>query len=232
MSYLEYQVKYVPTGLRKLLYLNWPIIFLVTAVCGTGVLMLYSVAGGSMQPWAEPQMQRVGLGLVLMIGVGLVPIWFWRNMALVAYAVSLILLGLVELVGVERNGSQRWLDLGPMDLQPSELMKIALVMLLAAYYDWLPLNKVSRPVGIRLGHGEGEVSLGSVDRSVLDNDVDADAVFRKRLEQAGGLPVLDHRLPEGQRCPNLTRNRRQDHIGLLLVVALSADDDGRPTLAA
>lgn len=59
-----------------------------------------------------------------------------------------------------------------------------------------------------------------------------DRLEYRRLEQAGGLPVLDHRLPEGQRCPNLTRNRRQDHIGLLLVVALSADDDGRPTLAA
>ncbi|WP_412504331.1 rod shape-determining protein RodA [Roseovarius sp. SYSU LYC5161] len=150
MSYLEYQVKYVPTGLRKLLYLNWPIIFLVSAVCGTGFLTLYSVAGGSMQPWAESQMQRFGLGIVLMIGIGLVPIWFWRNMALVAYGVSLILLGLVEVIGVERNGSQRWLDLGPMDLQPSELMKIALVMLLAAYYDWLPLNKVSRPVSIAI----------------------------------------------------------------------------------
>lgn len=148
MSYLEYQVKFVPVGFRKLLHLNWPVVFLVTAVSGFGFLMLYSVAGGSMTPWVNPQVQRFGMGLAVMVGMAMVPIWFWRNMAVVAYALALALLVAVEFVGVERNGSQRWLDLGPMDLQPSELMKIALIMLLAAYYDWLPLSKVSRPIWI------------------------------------------------------------------------------------
>ncbi|WP_296419461.1 rod shape-determining protein RodA [Pseudooctadecabacter sp.] len=148
MSYLEYQVKYVPSGFRKLMYLNWPVVFLITAVSGFGFLMLYSVAGGSMDPWVTAQSQRFGLGLVVMMVMALIPIWFWRNMALVAYVVALLLLVAVEFVGVERNGSQRWIDLGPMDLQPSELMKISLVMLLAAYYDWLPLNKVSKPLWI------------------------------------------------------------------------------------
>ena len=148
MSYLEYQVKYVPSGFRKLLHLNWPIVFLVTAVSGFGFLMLYSVAGGSMDPWVTAQAQRFGLGMAIMLIMAMVPIWFWRNMAVVGYALALILLVLVEFIGVERNGSQRWLDLGPMDLQPSELMKISLIMLLAAYYDWLPLNKVSKPLWI------------------------------------------------------------------------------------
>jgi len=148
MSYLEYQVKYVPSGFRKLLHLNWPVIFLITAVSGFGFLMLFSVAGGSMTPWVTPQVQRFGLGVFVMMFMAMVPIWFWRNMALLAYVVSLLLLIAVDFVGVERNGSQRWLDLGPMDLQPSELMKIALIMLLAAYYDWLPLNKVSKPLWV------------------------------------------------------------------------------------
>jgi rod shape determining protein RodA len=145
MSYLEYQIKHVPVGFRKLLYVNWPVVFLVTAVSGFGFLMLYSVAGGSMDPWVNPQIQRFGLGVGVMLGMAMVPIWFWRNMAVVGYSLALALLVLVEFIGVERNGSQRWLDLGPMDLQPSELMKITLIMLLAAYYDWLPLNKVSKP---------------------------------------------------------------------------------------
>jgi rod shape determining protein RodA len=145
MSYLEYQVKHIPVGFRKLLYVNWPVVFLVTAVSGFGFLMLYSVAGGSMDPWVNPQIQRFGLGVSVMLGMAMVPIWFWRNMAVVGYSLALALLVLVEFIGVERNGSQRWLDLGPMDLQPSELMKITLIMLLAAYYDWLPLNKVSKP---------------------------------------------------------------------------------------
>lgn len=145
MSYLEYTVKTVPSGARKVLYLNWPIILLVTAVASVGFLMLYSVAGGSFRPWVEPQMKRFGVGLVAMFIVAMVPIWFWRNMAALAYVVSLILLLLVEFIGVTGMGAQRWIDLGFMRLQPSELAKITLVMFLAAYYDWLPMKKVSHP---------------------------------------------------------------------------------------
>jgi len=150
MSYLEYTVKSVPTGFRKILHLNWPLALLLASVCGVGFLMLYSVAGGSFSPWAEPQIKRFGLGLALMMGVAMVPIWLWRNLSGVAYGASMILLVLVALVGEERKGSQRWLDLGFMDLQPSELMKITLVMFLAAYYDWLPAKKVSRPFWVLL----------------------------------------------------------------------------------
>lgn len=146
MSYLEYQVKYVPSGLRKLLYLHWPLILLVTAVASIGVLMLTSIAGGNMARWAEPQMVRFGLGFVLMIGVAMVPVWFWRNMAGLAYASALFLLILVEFFGVAGKGAVRWIDIGFMQLQPSELMKLALVMVLAAYYDWLPLDRTSRPL--------------------------------------------------------------------------------------
>ena len=150
MSYLEYNTKFVPTGLRKLLYLNWPIIMLLIAVACAGFLMLYSVAGGSSEPWMGRQVERFVAGLIVMLMVAMVPIWFWRNMAGVAYLVSLALLIAVEFVGVERNGSQRWLDLGVMDLQPSELMKITMVMLLAAYYDWLPTHRTSRPFWVIL----------------------------------------------------------------------------------
>ena len=145
MSYLEYTVKSVPTGFRKILYLNWPLTILLTSVAGVGFLMLYSVAGGSYMPWAEPQMERFGVGLVLMVLVGMVPIWFWRSVSSVAYGVSVMLLIAVELFGSIGMGAQRWIDLGFMRLQPSELMKVTLVMFLAAYYDWLPPAKKSRP---------------------------------------------------------------------------------------
>ena len=150
MSYLEYTVKSVPTGLRKIFYLNWPLVLLLTAVAGTGFLMLYSVAGGGFSPWAEPQMRRFAIGLVLMIAVGLVPIWLWRNLAGVAYGISIALLIGVELFGSIGMGAQRWIDLGFMRLQPSELTKITLVMFLAAYYDWLPTKKTSRPFWVLL----------------------------------------------------------------------------------
>jgi rod shape determining protein RodA len=150
MSYLEYTVKYTPTGLRKVLYLNWPLAILLTAVASIGFLMLYSVAGGSFSPWAEPQMKRYALGLAVMLFVAMVPIWFWRNMSVLAYGISVLLLVAVEFFGAEGKGAQRWIDLGFMRLQPSELMKITLVMLLAAYYDWLPTNRVSRPLWVLL----------------------------------------------------------------------------------
>lgn len=150
MSYLEYNTKYVPTGPRKLLYLNWALIVLLTAVAATGFLMLYSVAGGSATPWMEPQIQRFAIGMVAMVIVAMIPIWFWRNVAALAYVGTLGLLVLVEFIGDVGMGAQRWIDLGFMRLQPSELMKITMVMLLAAYYDWLPMQKISRPLWVLL----------------------------------------------------------------------------------
>lgn len=145
MSYLEYTVKTVPAGWRKMLFINWPLVILLTAIAGVGLLMLYSVAGGSMSPWAEPQMKRYALGLAVMFIVAMVPIWFWRNMSVMAYLIALALLVAVEFFGSVGMGAQRWIDLGFMRLQPSELMKIAMVMVLAAYYDWLPIKKTSHP---------------------------------------------------------------------------------------
>ncbi len=145
MSYLEYSVKSAPTGLRKFLYFNWPLTLLLIAVASAGFLMLYSVAGGGFDPWSGAQMKRFGLGLAIMFIVGMVPAWFWRNTAGAAYLVSLILLIAVEFFGATGMGAQRWIDLGFMRLQPSELTKITLIMLLAAYYDWLPGNRTSHP---------------------------------------------------------------------------------------
>ena len=150
MSYLEYNVKHVPTGFRKILHLNWALFLLVTTVAGAGFLMLYSVAGGSFRPWAEPQMKRYVLGVAVMFTVAMVPIWFWRSVSGFAYLVSLILLVAVEVMGSVGMGAQRWIDLGFMRLQPSELMKITLVMCLAAYYDWLPTEKTSRLIWVIL----------------------------------------------------------------------------------
>jgi rod shape determining protein RodA len=146
MSFLEYQLKQVPTGLRKVLYINWPLVVLITAVASVGFLMLYSIAGGNLDIWARPQMERFAAGMVLMFIVAMVPIWFWRNMAGVAYLVAFVLLLAVEFFGAVGMGAQRWIDLGFIRLQPSEMMKFTLVMMLAAYYDWLDHKKVSRPL--------------------------------------------------------------------------------------
>ncbi len=146
MSFLEYNVKSTPTGWQKILHLNWALALLLVSVACVGFLMLYSVAGGSFSPWAEAQMQRFALGFCAMIVVALVPIWFWRNMSVLAYIISILLLLYVEFFGSTFGGAQRWIDLGFMRLQPSEVAKITVVMMLAAYYDWLDLEKVSNPL--------------------------------------------------------------------------------------
>ncbi|WP_376871069.1 rod shape-determining protein RodA [Albirhodobacter sp. R86504] len=148
MSYLEHSLKTVPTGWRKLLALNWSVIVLITAIASVGFLMLYSVSGGRLETWAEPQMKRFAVGMVMMIAIGMVPIWLWRNVSALAYLVALLLLVAVDLVGVRGMGAERWLELGPLRIQPSELMKISVVMFLAAYYDWLDVDKVSRPLWV------------------------------------------------------------------------------------
>ena len=150
MSFLEHNVKSTPTGLRKFLFLNWPLTLLLAAAASIGFIMLYSVAGGSISPWAEPQMERFAMGMAAMLIVAMVPIWFWRNVSGVAYLFGLALLLAVEFFGTVGMGAQRWINLGFMQLQPSELMKVAVVMMLAAYYDWLPAKRISRPFWVLL----------------------------------------------------------------------------------
>ena len=89
-------------------------------------------------------MIRFGIGMAAMLVIAMVPISFWKLMSLPAYLVGLGLLVMVEVMGTVGMGAQRWIDLGFILLQPSEVMKIALVMVLAAYYAWLPVEKVSR----------------------------------------------------------------------------------------
>lgn len=145
MSFLEYRIKAAPTGFRKVLHLNWPLYLLLVAVASFGWLMLYSVAGGNIETWAKPQMQRFAAGSVVMLFIAFVPIWFWRNLSAVAYLVSIALLLVVEFFGHVGMGAQRWINLGFIVLQPSELMKVTLIMFLAAYYDWLDVKKTSHP---------------------------------------------------------------------------------------
>ena len=145
MSYLEYRVKTVPTGWRKILFINWGLVALIIGAAASGFVMLISVAGGSLDPWASAQMQRFSIGLVAMFAIAMTPIWIWRNVSIPIYIIALLLLLLVEFLGSTGMGAQRWINLGFINLQPSEVAKIALVMLMAAYYDWLPSDKVSRP---------------------------------------------------------------------------------------
>lgn len=144
MSFLEYRVKFAPTGFAKVLYVNWSLYLLLCACATIGWLMLYSISGGDMQQWAEPQMKRFAAGMVLSLGICFTPIWFWRSMSAAAYVATFALLLVVHFFGAVGMGAQRWIDLGFIRIQPSEFMKVSLIMMLATYYDWLEDRKVSR----------------------------------------------------------------------------------------
>ena len=148
MSYLDYSVRRIPTGFQRLAYINLPIIVILITIATIGFMMLFSVAGGSTEPWAKVQMTRFCIGFAMMLIIAFIPIWFWRNISGLAFFISLFLLLLVEFFGVSGMGALRWLDLGFMRLQPSELVKVTVIMFLASYYDWLPRNKVSNVVWI------------------------------------------------------------------------------------
>ena len=148
MSYLDYSVRRIPTGFHRLAYINLPIIVILITIATIGFMMLFSVAGGSTEPWAKVQMTRFCIGFAMMLIIAFIPIWFWRNISGLAFFISLFLLLMVEFFGVSGMGAVRWLDLGFMRLQPSELVKVTVIMFLASYYDWLPRNKVSNVVWI------------------------------------------------------------------------------------
>ena len=131
---------------QKVLRLNWALILLVTAIAGAGFLMLYSVAGGDLDPWAGRQITRFGAGILIMLIVALIDIRIWKWFSPVAYLGAMVLLVAVEFIGTKGMGAQRWLDLGPIQLQPSELMKIGVVLALARYYSVLDRDRVSHPL--------------------------------------------------------------------------------------
>jgi rod shape determining protein RodA len=133
---------------QKLLALNWPFLLLITAITLIGVAALYSVAGGSLEPWASRHVVRYCLGLALLFIVALSDIRFWLRAAYPLYLVSVLMLAAVLLFGVESGGATRWLGWGEFSFQPSEIMKIALVLALARYYQWLPPSQVSWPYAV------------------------------------------------------------------------------------
>src|SRR6185436_9733151 len=139
-----------PTGreLRfsdKILEINWILVGLIVAICCIGFAMLYSVAQCNLDPWAGRQMVRFGIGIVIMLIVALIDIRAWISLAYPAYGATLLLLAAVEFMGRAGKGAERWIDIGPLQLQPSELMKIALILALSRYLHGLHLEDVSRP---------------------------------------------------------------------------------------
>ncbi|MEA3038103.1 MAG: rod shape determining protein RodA [Sphingomonadales bacterium] len=124
--------------------LPWRMLLLVTFITGFGLLVLYSAAGAHLMPWALPQAVRFILFLGLAVAISRVPIQRIKAFAFPAYGGVLLLLILVEALGFVGKGAQRWLSLGFMNLQPSELMKPVIILAIARFYDLLPVAELRR----------------------------------------------------------------------------------------
>jgi rod shape determining protein RodA len=118
----------------KISQIDWRLAGLIALIGGAGAMMLYSVAGESWAPWAGNHLIRFSAVFVVMLGLALVDVRWWYAAAYPLYAVGLLLLVAVELFGETRMGATRWLDLGFTSLQPSEIMKLGIVLALARWY--------------------------------------------------------------------------------------------------
>jgi len=130
---------------EKLRQVSWSLIFLLCVTGGVGFLMLYSAANGSMDPWAGRQMTRFAVGVGVLIAVALIDVRLWMRWAYGIYMVALALLIAVEVKGTIGMGAQRWIDLHYFVIQPSEVMKIALVLALARFFHGAALEEVHKP---------------------------------------------------------------------------------------
>ncbi|MDD4616874.1 MAG: rod shape-determining protein RodA [Alphaproteobacteria bacterium] len=131
---------------EKLRILNWGMIALIVLIGLIGVALLYSAGGKSWLPWAGPQLARFGVGLVLMLAISLTDIRIWLHYAYAMYGLMLVLLVVVEIMGHTGMGAQRWINLGFIVIQPSELMKVTLVLALAKYFHGLSLEDIGQPL--------------------------------------------------------------------------------------
>jgi len=133
-----------PTFGEKIWRINWGLVLVLTAIAGIGVLALYSAAGGRFDPWAGRHAMRYAMALGLGLIVALVHPKVWLQLAWPLYGISMLMLVAVDVIGKIGMGAQRWLALGPIQIQPSEIAKVAVILVLARYYHGLTREQAER----------------------------------------------------------------------------------------
>ena len=137
----------------KLLVVNWGLVLLISVIAVAGFVTLYSVAGGRFNPWATHQIVLFVLGSLILVAASVIDVRVWMSLAYPAYGLALLLLIAVWVAGHVGLGAQRWIALGPVELQPSELMKISLVLALARFLHGKSVEDVSKPLNLLIALG-------------------------------------------------------------------------------
>lgn len=133
---------------EKLYNISFSYVMFIVILAAIGIVMLYSAANGNWSPWAINQLIRFGMGFAVMIVLALTDIKLLLRYAYVFYFITLILLVVVEVAGHTGMGATRWINLGFIKLQPSEFMKIAMVLVLARYFHTSSLQSIESVCGI------------------------------------------------------------------------------------
>jgi rod shape determining protein RodA len=141
MTALSFSRRALPNRLTQV---HWFLVLCMSMMAGVGFMMMFSAAGGSFEPWASRQMARFAFAFVLMLALALIPAGTLLRYAYVIYALCLLTLVSVEVAGFLGKGAKRWVDIGGVNLQPSELMKLAVILALARYYHTLGTADVNR----------------------------------------------------------------------------------------
>ncbi|PWC30891.1 rod shape-determining protein RodA [Teichococcus aestuarii] len=132
--------------LEKLWLIPWSFVLLLCAVAAVGYVALYSAGGGAPEPYASRHALRFGFGLVMMLSIAMIDIRLIARLSWLGYLAGVGLLVLVALHGQVGKGAQRWIELGPIQLQPSELMKIMLVLALAHWFHRASWERAGNPL--------------------------------------------------------------------------------------
>src|SRR5215475_1317073 len=132
------------TVAEKLRHFSWSFLTIIIAVACLGFAMLYSAADGHADPWMSRQAGRFAIGLCVLVTVALIDFRFWMRYAYALYGLSFLLLVYVEIAGHTGMGAQRWIQLGPLQIQPSEMMKIALILALARYFHGFSYEEIGK----------------------------------------------------------------------------------------
>jgi len=133
-----------PSFGERIWRINWGLVLVLTAIAAIGTVALYSAAGGRFDPWAARHAIRYGAAFAVLLVTALMPPKVWLWLAWPIYVVSLLLLVAVDIAGKTGMGAQRWLVVGPMQIQPSEITKVAVILVLARYYHGLTREQAAR----------------------------------------------------------------------------------------
>lgn len=129
---------------QKIEQLNWLLISLIVVLAFVGFVMLYSAGGGSFKPWLIRQLFFFIIFFPLMITIAVLDISLWFRLAYAAYAVGLVLVIIVDIMGHSAMGATRWFRVGSLTIQPSEIMKVCTVFALARYFHNVEAENIAK----------------------------------------------------------------------------------------